>query len=96
MTQLLMFLIVETRPDIAFATFVISHFAKNLFWQYTEAMKTIMRYLKAIRILGITYGGEERGDLIIKDYFNLNWAGDSATSKLTSGFVFILNRGPVS
>ena len=57
-----------------------------------------MRYLKATRSVGITYGGEEGGggDLIIKGYSDSDWAGDHATRKLTSGFVFMLNGGPVS
>ena len=98
MTGSLMFSMVETRPDIAFATSVISRFAKNSSRQYTEAVKTIMRYLKAIRSVGITYGGENRGgrDLTIKRYSDSDWPGDHATKKSTSGFVFILNGGPVN
>lgn len=42
----LMFSMVETRPDIAFAPSIASHFAKNLGHQHTEAVKTILRYLK--------------------------------------------------
>lgn len=37
-----MFSIVETRPDIAFAMFVVSRFTKNPFWQYIKAVKTII------------------------------------------------------
>ncbi len=90
-----MFSMVETRPDIAFATSVVSRFAKNPSRQHTEAVKTIMRYLKATRNLGITYGGEE-GDLIIKGFSDSDWASDHASRKSTSGFVFMLNGGPVS
>lgn len=35
-------------------------------------MKTIMQYLKAIKTLGIIYGGEEKGNLIIESYSNSN------------------------
>lgn len=42
----LMFSMVETRPDIAFAPSIASRFAKNLGHQHTEAVKTILRYLK--------------------------------------------------
>lgn len=88
---------VETRPDIAFAILVISGFVKNLFWQYIEAMKTIMHYLKATKTVVIIYGnGEGSGNLIIKGYSNSNWVGDYACRKLTSGFIFILNRDSVS
>lgn len=37
----LMFSMVETRPDIAFAPSIASRFAKNLGHQHTEAVKTI-------------------------------------------------------
>ena len=43
MTRSLMLSIVETRPDIAFATSVASHYSKNLSHQHTEAVKTILR-----------------------------------------------------
>ena len=69
MTGSLIFSTVETQPDIAFAISIVSHFAKNLPRQHIEAMKTIMQYLKAIYILGITYR-RDRKDLIIKSFSN--------------------------
>ncbi len=87
---------VETRPDIAFATSVVSRFAKNPSHHHSEAVKTIFRYLKVTRPTGITYGGEQGGDLIIKGYSGSDLAGDHATRKSTSGFIFMLNGGPVS
>lgn len=59
MIESLMFSMVETRPDIAFAVSVVSRFSKNLSHQHTEAVKTILRYLKESRDRGITYGGKE-------------------------------------
>lgn len=57
-----------------------------------------MRYLKATKSVEITYNGKEKGggDLVIKRYFNIDWADNHAIRKLTSGFVFILNRNFVS
>ena len=56
-----------------------------------------MRYLKATKTVGITYGGGEGGDnLTIRGYSDSDWAGDHATRKSTSGFIFMLNGGPVS
>ena len=46
MTGPFIFSMVETRPDIAFATFVASCFVKNLGHQHTEVVKTILQYLK--------------------------------------------------
>ncbi len=88
---------VETRPDIAFATSVVSQFIKNPSQQHTEVVKTIMRYLKVTRTIRITYGNDESsGNLIIKGYSDSYWAGDHATKKSTFGFIFMLNGGPVS
>lgn len=42
MTESLMFSIVETRPDIAFAISIASYFAKNPGHQHTKIMKTIL------------------------------------------------------
>lgn len=72
MTKSLMFSIIKTRPDIALTIFIINHYAKNFSFQYIKTMKIIMRYLKTMRILGITYGGEEKDGLIIKSYSDLD------------------------
>lgn len=69
-TDSIIFFIVETRPDIAFATSIISQFAKNSSYQHTKAMKTILQYLKATRDIRITYEREQGGNLIIKRYSN--------------------------
>ncbi len=92
----LMFSMVKIRPNIAFSTSVVSRYVKNSSHQHPEAVKTIMRYFKAIQTLGIIYDGDEGGDLIIKGYSGSDWAGDHATRKSTSGFIFMLNREPVS
>lgn len=87
---------VETRPNIAYTISVVSRFAKNLLKQHIEAVKIVIQYLKATKTMGITYGGEDGGDLVIKVHSDSDWAGDHAIRKLTSGFVFMLNGGPVS
>lgn len=90
----IMFSIVETRLDIAFATSVVSRFAKNPGHQHKEAVNTILRYLKGSRDRSVTYGGEK--ELRIEDYSDSDWAGDKENRKSTSGYIFRLNRGPVS
>ena len=59
-------------------------------------MKTIFQYLKATKDIGIIYGGEQEGDLIIKRYFKSDLAGDYTIRKSISGYIFILNGRPVS
>ena len=45
---------IETRPDITFATSVVSWFTKNPLHQHIKAIKTILQYLKAARNTEIT------------------------------------------
>lgn len=84
---------VETRPDIAFAISVASRYAKNPSHLHTEAVKTILKYLKGSKDRGIVYGGET---LAIEGYSDSDWAGDKESRKSTSGYIFMLNGGPVS
>lgn len=94
MTGSLMFSMVETRPDIAFSVAVAACFAKNPSHAHIEAIKTILRYLKGSIDRGIMYGGEDK--LLVEGYSDSDWAGDKESRKSTSGFVFMLNGGPVS
>lgn len=97
MTELLIFSIVEIKVDIAFATSVVSFFTKDLSWQYTEVVKTIMHYLKVTKTMRIMYSNSEgKDDLIINGYSNSDWAGDHATRKSTSNFIFMLNSSLIS
>lgn len=96
MTGSLMFSMVETRPDIAFATAFAAHFSKNPSHQHTKAVKTILKYLKGSRERGITYGGTSEEALKIQGYSDSDWAGDKESRKSTSGYIFMLNGGPVS
>lgn len=90
----IIFSMVERRPGVAFATSVASRFAKNPGHQHMEAMKTILRYLKGSRDRGITYGGQDQ--LLMEGYSDSDWAGDKESRRSKSGFIFMLNGGPVS
>ena len=88
----IMFAVIETRLDIAYATSVVSRHAKNPGKSHMEAANQILRYLSATRDRGITFGG---GDLSIQGYSDSDWAGDKEDRKSTSGYVFMLNNGPI-
>ena len=96
MTGSLMFLMVETRPDIAFAISTVSRFSKNPSHQHTKAVKIIFRYLKDTDKRGITYGEGQNDNLLIKKYSDSDWVGEKDSRKSTSRFIFMLNGGPIS
>lgn len=86
----------EIRFDITFITSIVSQFAKIFFHQHSKVVKTIFRYLKATRETEIIYKEQQGGDLIIKEYYDSNWADNHSTRKLTSRYIFMFKKGPIS
>lgn len=66
----IMFSIIKTRPDIVFAIFFISQFAKNLSHLYIKVVKTFLKYLKSLKHYEITYKRDE--ELKIEYYLDLD------------------------
>lgn len=66
MTGFIIFSIVETRPDIAFATLIAVRFAKNPGHHHTKVVRTILQYLKGLTEQGITFNGQDK--LLLEEY----------------------------
>lgn len=94
MTDSLIFFMVEIRPDITFAISIASRFTKNPCCHYTEAVKTILRYMKGLRKEGIMY--ESHNKLFVEGYSDFDWVKDKESQKSTSSFIFIFNGGFLS
>lgn len=90
----LMYLMVRTRPDIAFAICKLSTFSNNPTDTHWKALKRVLRYLAGTRTRGIVYGGVEHSPLC--GYSDADWAGDQDSARSTSGYVFTLNGGAIS
>ena len=91
---LLMYLMVRTRPDIAFAVCKLSTFSNNPTDIHWQALKRVFRYLAGIRNKGIVYRGATNPALC--GYTDADWAGDQDSARSTSGYVFTLNGGAIS
>lgn len=90
----IMYAMIETRIDIAFATSMVSCFAKNPRPDHFSAVDQLLRYLAGSPERAITFGGKSKLQLV--GYSDFDWVGDHADRKSTSGFVFTLNGGPIS
>ena len=89
----LMYAMLGSRPDIAFAVSMVSRFASNPTAEHMKAVKRILRYLKGTLNYQLTY----RGDLqALTRYSDADWAGDKDTRRSTGGFVFNVSSGIVS
>lgn len=89
----LMYAMLGTRPDIAFAVSVVSRYASNPTETHWKAVKRIFRYLRGTVNLRLTF----RGDLTaLTGYSDADWAGDHDTRRSTSGYVFNVGSGAIS
>jgi len=89
----LMYAMLGSRPDIAFAVSMVSRFASNPTAEHIKAAKRILRYLKGTLDFELTY----RGDLTaLTGYSDADWGGDKDTRRSTGGFLFNVGSGIVS
>ncbi|GAB2276181.1 hypothetical protein Dimus_039178 [Dionaea muscipula] len=89
----IMYAMLCTRPDVAYALSVTSRFQGNPGQQHWIAVKNILKYLRRIKDMFLIYGGS---DLKIEGFTDSSFQSDVDDSKSVSGFVFILNGGAVS
>jgi len=88
----LMHAMVWTRPDIAHAVGMVSRHAAAPGQAHMTAVKRIFRYLQGTSDYKLTYRRDKAGELV---YSDSDWTGDKMDRKLTSGFIAMLNGGPV-
>ncbi|KAL6328283.1 hypothetical protein AAG906_034426 [Vitis piasezkii] len=89
----LMYAMVCTRPDIAYAVGVVSRFLSNPGRHHWEAVKWIMRYLRGTSKLKLTFGN---GKPILVGYTDSDMAGDVDNRRSTSGYLMTFSGGAVS
>jgi hypothetical protein len=90
----LMYLMVGTRPDIAFAVTRMAQYVESPTVLQWKAVKHIMRYITHTSDYGLEFGGS--GNVDFKCFCDSDWGGDTATHKSTSGYIFCLVGGAIS
>jgi hypothetical protein len=94
---LLMYTILSTTLDLAFAVSMLSQFTTNLGNKHWKALKRVFHYLKAMHDLGLEYGPfGDNDEPLFNGYTDSDWGGDKKSRKSISGYVFILGKGAVS
>lgn len=88
----LLFAAIVSRPDIAFAVSKAAKFVENPGKQHWNAVKRIFRYLRGTQEMVISY---KRGNCLLTGYTDADWGSEPSDRKSTTGYVFVLNNGPV-
>ena len=91
----LLYIMLGTRPDIAFSVIKISQFSSNPTEEHLQKVLYIMHYLSSSKDLCIQYSatGDQNG---LCAYSDTDWAGDVETSHSTTGYAIFLGNGIVS
>jgi Reverse transcriptase (RNA-dependent DNA polymerase) len=91
----LMFAMVLTRPDIAFALGKLSQFMSDPVEHHGHALKNLMRYLNSTITQKLCYspGGAYKHFVV---YSDADWASDKVDRKSISGSVVMFYGGPIS
>ena len=89
----LMWIMLGTRPDLAFTVATLSKFNATPSRQHEAAAKHVLRYLRNTSNCGITFNGSDGPPIGFSDS---DFAGDKSDRKSTSGYVFTLCGGAIS
>ena len=92
---ILMYCMLSIRPDISFAAGQVAQFCNAPRKPHWEAVKWIMGYLKGTIGHGISFSaGPNNG--ILYAYSDADYAGDLGPRRSSTGYLFLLNNGPVT
>ncbi|MCO5578552.1 hypothetical protein L7F22_032395 [Adiantum nelumboides] len=89
----LMYAMVSTRSDIAFAVEVVSRYMANSRKNHWEAVKHVLRYLKGLASKCLRFGNNDASKV---EYTDLDYAGCVDTRRSTFGYVFLFAKTVVS
>ena len=84
---------VATRPEIAFAVSHLASFSADPARRHLNATRTVARYLKGTRNMGITYG---KGGRPLRGWSDADWANDTRDRKSITGWAFSFAGGLIA
>lgn len=86
---MIIYTIVKTQIDIAFATFIISRLAKNSSLKHFNTINQIQYYIAGRREKNIIFKREKKLKLV--EYSDFNQVKDYRDQKSTTKFIYILD-----
>ena len=99
----LMYLMMATRPDIAYTVGMLARHASNPSDQHITAITHLAGYLMKTKQWALTYrwqgkmqDGQINGHRFLRAYTDADWAGEEHSGHSTSGYIFLLSGSAVS
>jgi hypothetical protein len=91
----LLYLSIATWPDISYAIGVLCRFSENPGRLHWSALKRVIRYLKGMKDLKLTYGPSRATDEPFVTHSDADLGGNVDNSRSTAGFVISVGGGAV-
>ena len=95
----LIYFMVSTRPEIAFATSCVSRYMNNYGKKHWRAAQRILQYIKTTRTVALVYGRQDDSnftDNVLYGFSDSDWAADPDDRHSTTGYIFMLNGAAIS
>jgi len=89
----LMYIMLGTRGDIAYAVSMASRHLANPGPQHLKLARRILRYLNGTKGLRLTYKGQPQ---MLKGFTDADWGGCRDTRRSTAGYLFNIGSGAIS
>lgn len=92
----LMYAMVSTRPDLAYAVSLVSRFMHNAGKEHWNAVKWILRYLKGTSNYALVFDKNKANCTEIRGFVDSDFAGDLDKRKSIFGYIFTVCGAPIS
>ncbi|GKA29992.1 hypothetical protein Tco_0716237, partial [Tanacetum coccineum] len=92
----LMFLMVCTRPDIAYAVSVVSRYLVNPGKNHWEAVKWILKYLRGTANVGLVYGTDRGNHVDVTGFVDSDYSKDPDKGRSITSYAFLVQVCVVS
>ena len=89
----LMYAMISTRPDIAFAVGRLSRFTHSPSIHHWQAVRRLLKYLKGTINYGLCYSDFPS---ILEGYSDASWIANPEDHSSTSGWIYLLGGGAIS
>ena len=90
----LLYIMLGTRPDLAFAVIRMSQFCANPSQEHLSRALYIVRYLGSTKNLALRFNGANHNGFL--EYTDSDWAANPDDRKSITGYVLFLANSPVS
>ena len=86
--------LIVTRPNISFATSVVSQFLESPYTTHLKAVFRILKHLKGAPERGLLY--KNHGHLRVQGFTDADWAGSPLDRRSTTGYCVFVGGNLVS